>query len=311
MPNAPARSNLWVYAAFLAVIVLGGSNFVAVRFSNRELPPFWGASIRFFAAAGVLAAIASFQRIAYPRGRALAGAIAFGLVGIGAFYALAYWGLLRAPAGLGAVTIATTPLLTFGFAVAHRQETFRWRPLLGGIVGLAGIAFMFRGSVSDAVPLLSLLALLAAAASAAEATVILKWFPKTHPVTTNVVGLLTGALALLVLSLAAGEPRPLPAALPTWAAVAYLALLGSCALFVLFLFALKRMPASTAAYQFVLMPPVTVIVSALLERAAFSPTMIAGMVIVLGGVYVGIVSPEPSVQASRRLGTEPCLNCPE
>ncbi|HEY6102605.1 MAG TPA: hypothetical protein VI007_05190 [bacterium] len=51
MSEAPSRTNRWIPAAFLAVVIIGGSNFVAVRFSNRELPPFWGASIRFFASA--------------------------------------------------------------------------------------------------------------------------------------------------------------------------------------------------------------------------------------------------------------------
>lgn len=31
-------------AAFAAIVVLRGVNFVAARFSNAELPPFWGAA---------------------------------------------------------------------------------------------------------------------------------------------------------------------------------------------------------------------------------------------------------------------------
>ena len=76
MVAVPARPNRWILAAFVAVVVIGGTNFVAVRFSNRELPPFWGASIRFFAAAAVLATFAVVQRLDFPRGSALAGAVA-------------------------------------------------------------------------------------------------------------------------------------------------------------------------------------------------------------------------------------------
>ena len=35
---------------FALIVLVGGSNFVAVRFSNRELPPFFGAGIRFVGA---------------------------------------------------------------------------------------------------------------------------------------------------------------------------------------------------------------------------------------------------------------------
>src|SRR5512134_990384 len=181
MVNTDSRVPSLVYAAFLVGILIGGTNFVAVRFSNRELPPFWGSSIRFFAAGALLAAFALTRRLEFPRGRALAGATAFGVIGIGAFYAFAYWGLQRASAGLAAVTIALSPLLTFALAVAHGQEPFRWRPLAGAVVGVA-------------VPVLSVLALIAAAASAAEASIIMKWFPKSNPVTTNVVALITGAV---------------------------------------------------------------------------------------------------------------------
>jgi drug/metabolite transporter (DMT)-like permease len=311
MVNTNSRVPSLVYAAFLVGILIGGTNFVAVRFSNRELPPFWGSSIRFFAAGALLAAFALTRRLEFPRGRALAGAAAFGVIGIGAFYAFAYWGLQRASAGLAAVTIALSPLLTFALAVAHGQESFRWRPLAGAVVGVAGIAVIFRGSVGEAVPVLSVLALIAAAASAAEASIIMKWFPKSNPVTTNVVALITGAVVLLILSLLTGEPRSWPVQASTWAALTYLVILGSSVLFVIFLFVLRFWPASSVSYQFVLLPLVTVIVSMLLEGTSLEPTLIGGMVLVMAGVYVGIALPEAPVQTAQRLGTEPCLNCPE
>jgi drug/metabolite transporter (DMT)-like permease len=300
-----------VYAALVVGILIGGTNVVAVRFSNRELPPFWGASVRFFAAAAVLAAFALVRRLEFPRGRALAGAVAYGVIGIGAFYAFAYWGLLRASAGLGAVIIALTPLLTFALAVAHGQESFRWRPLAGATVGVVGIGIIFRGSVGDAVPVLSVLALIIAAAAAAEAAVIIKWFPGSNPVTTNVVALLIGACVLLTLSLFAGEPRHWPAQARTWAALAYLVILGSSVLFVIFLFVLRFWPASSVAYQFVLLPVVTVVVSMLFEGTSPTPALLGGMLVVMAGVYVGLTAPDAPVHISQRLGTEPCANCPE
>lgn len=311
MTAAPSRTTRLIPAAFLAVVIIGGSNFVAVRFSNRELPPFWGASIRFFASAVLLAALAALPRLEFTRGRALLGAIAFGVVGFGAFYAFAYWGLRHVSAGLAAVVAALTPLLTFGLAVIQRQEPFRWRPLAGGAVAVLGVAAMFRGSASEAVPTLSLLAVCAAAVCAAEGSVIAKWFPASHPVTTNAVAMFTGAFGLLILSLVANEPRVLPTQLPTWTALLYLVIVGSSTLLVLFLFVLKHWSASSVACQFVLFPVVAVTLSAILERTPFHPAFLSGMALVLGGVYVGVVSQVPFVRTRQRLGTEPCLNCPE
>ena len=59
--NIESRWVLWL--AFVVVVILGGSNAVAIRFSNLELPPFWGAGIRFAAAALVFWAIVLVRRV--------------------------------------------------------------------------------------------------------------------------------------------------------------------------------------------------------------------------------------------------------
>ena len=54
---ASTRAGRIVLAAFVVTVLVGGANSIAVRFSLRELPPFWGASFRFFIATFVVAAL--------------------------------------------------------------------------------------------------------------------------------------------------------------------------------------------------------------------------------------------------------------
>src|SRR5436309_3571491 len=143
--------------AFGVLVVLVGANPVAIRFSNRELEPFWGGGVRFAVAAALFAVLMRARRLPIPRGRALAGAVLYGLVGIGAFFALAYWGLVRVNAGLGGVLFATVPLLTLFCAVAHGLERFRWRALAGGVIGVAGITVVVGDQINSDVPLAPLL----------------------------------------------------------------------------------------------------------------------------------------------------------
>ncbi|MDQ7844806.1 MAG: EamA family transporter [Armatimonadota bacterium] len=304
----PDRLTLLVFAV---IVLIGGTNFVAVRFSNRELPPFWGASLRFAAAALLLLGLALVQRVPLPRGRALLGAVIYGLLGFGAGYAFAYWGLRHVPAGLAAVVLASAPLLTFLLAVLHRQEPFRWPTLAGGVIALAGIAVVFRGSVSSEVPYGSMLAMVAAAVCVAESTVLVKQFPKTHPVSTNVVALAAGVVVLAALSLLLREPWAIPARTGTWIALAYLVLLGSSTAFVLFLFVLKRWTASAANYQFVLFPIVAIVVAAILEGARVSASLLVGGGLVLASVYAAVISQPLPVETRPKLGPEPCLTCAE
>jgi drug/metabolite transporter (DMT)-like permease len=64
------------------------------------------------------------RRISIPRGRALVGALLYGIRNFGACYAFVYWGLLSMPAGLAQVVIALVPLLTFFLALAHAMTGY-------------------------------------------------------------------------------------------------------------------------------------------------------------------------------------------
>lgn len=286
-PTVSAPPDAITLVLFVAVVVMAGSNVVAVRFSNRELDPFWGAGLRFLLAACLLFGTVLLRRLPLPRGRALVGAVLYGLLGFGAFFAFAYWGLLRVQAGTASFLLASVPLLTLLMAWLHGVERFRWRALVGALVALAGIGAMVTNLQATGAPLASVLAILAAAACAAEATVLIKLFPKTHPIVTNAVGMAAGAVLLLALSLVARENWRLPTEPSVQLALVYLVLIGSFALFIAYLTAVKRWTASGMSYQFVLMPLVAFALSAWLDGEILGPRLLAGGAVVLAGVYLG------------------------
>src|SRR5512132_1348177 len=98
--------------AFLSYTVLAGGNAVCIRFSNRELAPLWGASLRFALAAALLLAVMLVLRLAFPGGRALVGSLLYGLFNIGAGFGLIYYGLVQVHAGLAQILLALVPLAT-------------------------------------------------------------------------------------------------------------------------------------------------------------------------------------------------------
>lgn len=285
------RSQRLVLAAFVISTILGGNNSIAVRFSNAELPPFFGAAARFATAALILLLIVLARRLPLPTGRALIGVLIFGGLQFGFSYALLYWSLLQLKAGLVQVLVALVPLFTFTFAILQRQERFEWRVLLGGLVALAGIAVVFGNQLSANVPLLPLLAVILAAAFFGEAVVLVKSFPKAHPITTNAVGMLAGAVILFAMSALWRETPHLPALPATWLAVAYLVILGSIVVFVLSLYVLSHWKATAASYQLVLMPIVTVLFASWLAGETVTPVFLIGGLLVLLGVYIGAVAP--------------------
>ncbi len=288
--QSPDRLTL---LAFALAVLFGGNNAIAVRFSNVELPPFFGAAIRFAAASLILFVLVIALRLPLPRGRSLWGALLFGGLSCGLSYALLYWSLLQVQAGLTMVILALVPLFTFLFACLHRQEAFRWQALLGALLALGGIGIVFYDQLSSAVPWLALLAILIRAACFAEASVLIKTFPQTHPITTNALALGMGTLILIVISVLWRETPALPTLPATWAAVFYLIVFGSVSAFGLSLFVIKRWTASASSYQFVLFPIVTITVGAWLANESVSSAFLFGGAFVLAGVYIGgIAKPE-------------------
>lgn len=286
--------------AFGLLVLLGGSNAVAVRFSNLELPPFWGAAIRFSTAALIFWIIVAVRRIEVPRGQALKGALIFGVLANGINYALLYFALVEVRAGFTMVVTAFVPLLTLLFVLAHGQEPFRWRGILGAIIAIGGILLALGGGMGTDVPLASLLALILSVVFLAEAPVVLKLYPPSHPMATNAVAVTTGAILLLGVSLVVGEQWALPTTSDTWISFIYLVFLGTVVLFYLYLLVLSRWTASSTNYAFLLFPIVTVVMAAWLLGEEVTLIFLVGGVIVLLGVWVGAFSGSPKDPEAER-----------
>lgn len=278
-------------AAFIGIIVLGGFNGVAITFSNEELPPFWGATLRFALASALLFGLVALRGVALPRGRALIGCLIYGLLGFGATFGLAYTGITGTGAGLAQVILALVPLITLIMAVIVGLERFRLQGLVGTMVAMAGIVVVFADRLATDVAATSVLIVLAAAVSIAAASIIVKRFPHSHPLSYNAVAMGAGALLLMALSLAAGERLMLPVQASTLVAVGYLAVVGSVVVFGLFLLVIERWTASATSYSLLAMPLVTVPAAAVIRNESITLTLLAGAALVLVGVYVGAFAP--------------------
>lgn len=294
-----------ILLAFAGVVILAGSNIVAVRFSNRELDPFWGAGIRFLGASLILWALVARGRYPLPKGRALGGALVYGVLSFLIAYAFFYWGSQEVPAGLGGTIMAAVPLLTVMFAAAHRLERLRLRGVVGAVVALTGIAIMSSGALAGDVSLVSVLAVVVAAAAASESGIVLKLLPSAHPVVTNAIGMSVGAVLLLLLSTIAGESWQAPESTSVWGAIAYL-VVASPFLFMLVVYVIQRWTATGASYQFVLFPFVSVIGGALLLGEDVTSSLLLGAPFVLVGVYIGALSrsetPEEATAPTNQAG---------
>jgi len=292
------RPDAIALALFVNCVVLASGNFIAVRFSNLELPPLWGAGLRFSLAAAVFLAMVLVARLRWPPKAVLRPMVLLGVLNFGAFYALMYWALLHLTAGVATVVMATVPLATLGLAVAQGVERLRMRAVWGGFAAVSGIAWMSLAPGPLVLPLVPLLAIVAAVACVAQSIILAKRVSNLHPAVVNAVAMTVGAALLLLASRAAGETWRWPSQPEALWALLYLVVLGSVGLFGLTLLLIRRWSPSAASYAFVAMPVTTLLLEGLIAGVPVTATALAGAGLVMVGVWFGALAPEPPTPAS-------------
>ena len=289
--------------AFVAYSLLAGGNAVGVRFSNLELDPLWGATLRFGLAALFMVTVMLVTGHRFPKGRALLGAALYGLLAFGGGFAFAFYALVELEAGFGQILLSVVPLVTLLLAVLQRIERLRRSAVLGALLAVAGVVLMSGLTLEGPIPILAIGAAFGAAVCFSQASIVVKRFPKVHPIVENAVGMTSGAIFLAALTLVSGDRVVLPQRSETWVAVVYMVVVGSGLVFTLYVVVLERWDASRANYGFVIVPIVTVLVSAWLLDEQLGYGLIGGGALVLAGVYFGAL--RPAHTAKQKAGVEP------
>ncbi len=261
--------------AFVGAVLIGGSNFVAVRYSNRELDPLWGAGLRFALAAAVfgvfcvvVAAVAPARPHARPRARLRTARIRR-RVRVHVLGDARDTGRDRRgrDGGRARCSSSCSPSRTGSSGSADGRSP-------GSLIALAGSALIFVQPDSASFGWASFAVLGLAALAASESVVVSKLIGLQHPVVMNFVGMTAGAAVLLVVSVVAGENLALPAEGKTQVAVVYL-VAATVGLFVAVLLVVQRWTASSTSYIFVSMPVVAVVLGALIADERITLTTVA------------------------------------
>jgi drug/metabolite transporter (DMT)-like permease len=292
--QAPPKSGLPerpVLIAFLIFVLVGGGASIAIRVTYGELAPFWSAASRFALAAIVFWILAFIKKIPLPKGRALLGALIFGILTIGLAFLMIAWGLVATPASIYQIMIALVPLLTIFLSTIHGIEAITRRGLVGSLLAVIGIAITVGGASTADISLPHIAAILVAAAFVAEGGVLIKRFPPNPPIMTNAIGMTAGAIILGAVSLLSGEEWTIPTQTDTWIAFIYLVVFVTILVFLLYMYVLSNWTASGTSYGFVLVPLVTIVLAATLVGEKITVNFLIGAAFVLVGVLVGALLP--------------------
>ncbi|MEZ5093990.1 EamA family transporter [Nocardioides sp.] len=221
-----------------------------------------------------------------PRGSWWWRAGLLGVLNIGAFFALIFLAAYHLPGGLAATMTAVSPIVVMLLAWWWAAERPRPAGLLGGLVGLVGVALLVREAGFAADPVGVAAALGAVATSAVGFTLVRRWTPPTDLLTFTSWQLVAGGLVLLpVALLVEGAPPEIDGR--ALVGFAYLGLVGTGLAYLAWFTGVRRLGAGPTALIGLVNPVVGTLLGVAVAGEAFGWSQLAGMAMVLGGVLAG------------------------
>src|SRR5215470_918485 len=137
--NSAPRSrseSIKIALAFVAIYVVWGTTYLAIRYAVETIPPLVTAGVRHTVAGLILLAIAWSRGYRPRREHWIAGSVLgvlFFLVGHGSLH----WAEKYVASGLASLLVASEPLWILLLGAAMGQQKINWKNGLGLVLGLA------------------------------------------------------------------------------------------------------------------------------------------------------------------------------
>lgn len=274
-----------VLTALIALYLIWGSTYFAMRLVVEGMPPLLSAGIRYSIAGTLMFAFLIIRGAAWPTRRQWRDA---GVVGVllllGGNGAVALALEQGVSSGMSALVVAIAPLFALIFASLWGQAV-QGRDWLGILLGLGGVLLLNAGGELSASPAGGLLLVMAALVWA-FGSMWGKRLQQPPAFMASAVQMLVGGLVLMLCGGMRGEAmHVLPSAQSLWA-LAYLVFFGSILGFSSYVYLLATVrPALATSYAYV-NPVVAVAIGVWLGGERVDAMELAGMTIILVGVVL-------------------------
>ena len=282
------RSPAAVVLALGTVYLVWGSTYLAIRVTDRTLPPLLMSSVRFLIAGTALYAFAARGRARPARRQWIAAAIAGAallLIGNGGVA----WAETRLDSGFAALIVAIIPLYVALFDRAFFGRRLSSVAVLGLVIGFAGVAVLVRPGGGNNVGVA--LALVVTTSAWAAGSLYARGAPlPSSPLQSASMQMLSAGVFLGIAGLAAGEANDVHASsfsAKPLIAFAYLVVVGSLIAFSAYAWLLKNVRISVVATYAFVNPVVAVALGTFFlgESIGWS-TVVAGAAIVTAVVLI-------------------------
>lgn len=274
-----------VLAAGLGTVILWASAFPAVRMAVPALGVLGLTSIRLIVAAVVLLAVAPLFRVRPPKLRHLPTIFLSAILGMFGYQILLNWAEVTIPAGTSSLVASASPLVSAVIAVLFFKERLSKTRVLGLFVAVAGITAICL-TESRFSPSIGVLVVVGA----------MFFYGAYHPLVRPLYSEYSG-IEVATYCLVASGLMSLPLLPFAWHDIStagstavisavYLGVVPSALAFVLWGYALARLPVTTSTSLIFLIPAIAIGISFFWLREVPLPMELGGGLVVLCGVVL-------------------------
>ena len=313
-------SSVSIWAAMLAIYIVWGSTYLAIRFAIETLPPFLMASTRFLTAGSILYIFRRLRGDPAPARIEWRSAAIVGVLLLVGGNGGVVWAEQFVESGVAALLVGSAPLwmvvldaLLPGQAHLARRSTdrrSRWLSTAGVVFGFLGIGLLVSPSsltgLAGQVDPLGAVVLTAAAFSWASGSLYSRGARlPSSPLLGTGMEMLAGGAGLLLLGTVTGEWARVDlqgVTVRSMVSLGYLILFGSLVGFAAYTWLLRVAPTAMVSTYAYVNPLVAILLGNLLAQEPLSARVLIATAVILGAVAIITLN-----QPSRKKG-EPDLD---
>ncbi len=287
------KTKIWI--ALLALYIVWGSTYLAIRFAVETIPPFFQAGLRFFISGIILLIWRRLSGEPFPTSRQWRNTAVIGLLLLLGGNGLVSWAEQTIPSGIAALIIGAVPLvMVIAESLRPGGAKPSWQATLGLLVGFGGIYLLVGPSnISGGgtqLNRLGVVALLIACVLWSLGSVFSKSaeLPKSSLMATG-AEMVAGSIGLFIVSGITGEWAGYDVtaiSLNSSLALLYLIFIGSLIGFVSYGWLLQNAPISLVSTYAYVNPVVAVLLGAWLAAEPLEPRILLAATIIIGSVIL-------------------------
>lgn len=283
------KDKFRAYLAWVAVCIIWGTTYLAIKIGVTDLPPLLFAGIRWTIAGPLFLLLISFKKFPMPKREELLPLAIMGIFLIGVTNALVVVAEQWLPSGLTSLLITTLPFWVIMFEFVFPPNLKMNKLLIGGLItGFVGVSFIFIGDaryIFKSEYLLGVTCIIVGVISWAGASIYSKNRKvSVHPFVAAGFQMFFAGIAQTTVGLLLGEASEFSFTTNSFLAFTYLLFFGSMGGYASYIYAISHLRVSFVATYSYINPIIALFLGWFVLDESIDLSIIISAVLVLAGI---------------------------